>query len=130
MSAQLPEGAYRCSVCGHGNRLYACALAVVAGALLPDGSVTESDVTQTALCEDSIDCQDHPLPGHRLERWIGGQWTYWEPCPWVGERGLHCAGGFVEYRGRPTFDLCPACKGQGGSDVLVADSASMPVVSL
>lgn len=120
----LPEGAYRCSECGHGERLYACAQAVVAGRLLPDGSVTEDDVTQTELCEDSIDCQDHPLPEARLERWIGGQWTYWETCTWVddGVRRLgrsRCDHGREVYYGK-AVGACPACDGRGGFNTPVA----------
>ena len=115
-----PEGAYRCSECGHGDRLYACAEAIVSGRLLADGSVTEDDTTQVVLCESSIDCEEHPLPGHVLERWFGGTWTRWVPCMHTepnaripSEVEYRCVdGALTRYSQR--LGPCPACNGKGG----------------
>jgi len=114
-SGVVPEGAYRCSECGHGDHLYACAEAIISGRLLPDGEVTQDDVTQTDLCVSSIDCEEHPAPSSRLERWIGGRWTYWRRCDWREGAG-RCEDGAAMYYERQVGS-CPACGGRGGFDV-------------
>lgn len=123
--SEILEGTYRCSECGHGKRLYACSLATVSGRLLPDGTVTESDTTQTELFVSSIDCEDHPLPGHRLEQWIDGQWTYWETCAWVGENGRACVNGTVFVYRQSVGDSCDICEGRGGFSIPVREVTSM-----
>lgn len=107
------QGEYRCSDCGHGQRLQACAEAIVSGTLQPDGEVTQDDVSQTILCESSIECIDHPAPGAVLERWFDGRWTRWRHCDYSTERGYRCLEGSLWYYDH-RIDQCPACGGAGG----------------
>lgn len=76
---------FRCSVCGDGAHLNACAQAIVTGRLLSDATigsyVEESDSDHTDLFHDSIECELHPLPEGRIEEFIDGRWTYEAPCP-------------------------------------------------
>lgn len=111
------EGEYRCSACGHGERLQACAEAIVAGMLEPNGDVTQDDVSQTVLCESSIECLDHPGSAP-LERWFGGAWTRWRACEWKApdDRAIKCENGTQMYLGR-RIGTCPECKGAGGVNV-------------
>lgn len=125
----FPEGAYRCSECGHGDKLYACAGAIVSGRLLPDQSIEEDAVEQHTLHESSIDCEAHPLPGHVLERWFDGSWTRWEPCTRTALDRLSAMSQYGCKEGRKMIHgtdcgACPACKGEGGRWTPVAVGAT------
>jgi hypothetical protein len=124
------ESRYRCSDCGHGDRLSAWAMANVFGRLLPDcelgAYVEESDSDQTELYESSIQCDDHP--SGRIEKRIDRRWTMEVDCDYVEEKPgfspthtlVHrCDGGRV-YFGHL---ICPKCHGRGRIDVPVDDLA-------
>lgn len=89
------EGGYRCTECGHGEKLWAYAGANVCGPLSPDGeSLDEHEaVEEWGIYEDSICCSEH---GYALERFVGGKWCRWWACPKC--RG----GGVIRYGG--TYD--------------------------
>jgi hypothetical protein len=71
----MDDGAYRCSTCGHGRTLYACAHAMVSGRLAEDGNrlVSEDWVEQTAIIHSSIQCEQHA--DAVMQRKQGGRWV-------------------------------------------------------
>lgn len=121
------EGEWRCSACGHGENLYACAYGVISGALLPNGDVSQDEVDQTELAEDSIDCHEHPSPGGGLERFLGGCWHRWQNCEWRSDDGYYyCQWGRKTYRlGDQKRGPCPACEGAGGEWVPIEPAEAL-----
>ena len=85
--AQPPEGAYRCTECGHGEKLWAWAGCNAYGPLAADGAGLDEheDVWEWGVYEDSIQCTEHP--GAMLESFADGQWCRWWSCPKCGGRG-------------------------------------------
>lgn len=108
-------GRFRCSECGHGERLTAWAQSNVYGRLRPDGEVEESYSDQHTLFEESIECCDHL--GGVVEAFIDGQWTRQEPCEWADDT-YSCVGG-TKTRYGASYGPCPACAGRGAMDVPV-----------
>lgn len=125
---------FRCSECGDGAHLNACAQAIVTGRLLPDAEmgayVEESDTDQTVLFFDSIECEIHP--SSRLEEFIDGRWTYTAPCPggpddydlkYHGETTQYpCEEGWLMKYGQRRR-RCSTCAGRGFVELPVEEPA-------
>lgn len=87
MTGKPPEGAYRCTDCGHGRKLWAWAGCNAYGPLAAEGNelAEHEDVWEWGIHEDSIQCREHP--GSMLESFVGGRWCRWWTCPKCRGRG-------------------------------------------
>jgi hypothetical protein len=82
------EGAYRCTECGHGEKLWAYVGCAACGPLSPDGEGVEEYewIDDWGIYEDSICCAVHG--NVTLERFVGGKWSRWWSCPKCGGGGV------------------------------------------